>query len=98
MNKEWFAEIAHSLNQGKAKYYDWDWHSFQKNIILPNREHIKIAMGLEDNIVDRICDDLYVVLNQWELDESDEEVKEVIEEGLTPLSHKTLFTHNDVEY
>ena len=83
INKEWFAEIARSLNQGKAKYYDWDWHSFQKNIILPNREHIKMAMGLEDNIVDRICDDLYVVLNQWELDENDEEVKEMIEEGET---------------
>jgi hypothetical protein len=55
-------------------------------------------MGLEDNIVDRICDDLYVVLNHWNIDENDEEVKEMIEEGLTPLSHKTFFTHNDVEY
>jgi hypothetical protein len=98
MNKEWFAEVSRSLNEGKAKYYDWDWHSFQQNIILPNREHIKMAMGIEDNIVDRICEDLPVVLNNWELDENDEEVKEMTEEGLTPLSHKTFFTHNDVEY
>jgi hypothetical protein len=31
-------------------------------------------------------------------DENDEDVKEMIEEGLTPLSHKTFFTHNDIEY
>ena len=97
MNKEWFAEIARSLNEGKAPMFDRDWDSFQRNIILPNREHIKIAMGLEDKFVDRICEDLYVVLNNWELDENDEDVKEMIEESLTPLSHKTFFTHNDIE-
>ncbi len=32
--------------------FDWDWATFHKNILLPNRMHIQLVMQLSDNITD----------------------------------------------
>ncbi len=34
--------------------FDWDWASFHKNILLPNRMHIQSVMQLSDTITDRV--------------------------------------------
>jgi hypothetical protein len=34
--------------------FDWDWASFHKNILLPNRMHIRSVMQLSDTITDRV--------------------------------------------
>jgi hypothetical protein len=45
--------------------FDWDWASFHKNILLPNRMHIQLVMQLSDKITDRVVYSVHVMLNEW---------------------------------
>ena len=64
MDKEWFGKVA--LHIKKHPFYDWDWSSFRKNILLPNKEHIRIACEIKDEeILERLMEDGYVFLNNY---------------------------------
>ena len=93
INKEFFAIIASHLK--KTPFFDWDWGSFRRNILLPNREHITEIFG--EFFARRIIEDLYVVLNNWDKHSEEEELQS-IEEGYIPVSHRTFFTNKRVEY
>ena len=88
MDMKFFESVAKMLK--KAKYVDWDWESFAKNVILPNRTHIQETLQLDDFFTERVMTDLYVVLDCWDGDEDDD--------SPIPLSHKTFFTHKEVDY
>ena len=75
--------------------FDWDWASFAKNVIHPNRSHIQETLKLDDFFTERVMDDLYVVLNNWDEVIDDEEE---CDEEYVPLSHKTFFTCKNCEY
>ncbi len=45
--------------------FDWDWASFHKNILLPNRMHIQLVMQLSDKITDQVVYSVHVMLNEW---------------------------------
>ena len=65
---------------------DWDWYSFQRNIIEPNRNHIQMIMELSDTLTDRVVDSADYVINDWTGDadpDSDDEYT---------LSHMNFFT------
>ncbi len=45
--------------------FDWDWASFCKNILLPNRMYIQLVMQPSDKITDRVVYSVHVMLNEW---------------------------------
>lgn len=93
INKDFFKKIAKLLEM--TPYFDWDWSSFRRNIITPNKEHITEIFG--EFFANRIERDLYVVLNNWD-NITKEDEKEAREAGIILLSHKTYFTEKDVDY
>ena len=70
MDYKWFQLIANKLKANP--YYDWDWCSFAKNILRPNREHLKVVLNLDDKGVDRLLMDGYVFLNHFDDQPEDE--------------------------
>jgi hypothetical protein len=95
INKEFFQKIATLLKL--IPFLDWDWSSFRKNILTPNREHIKQEMGLDEFFANRVMNDLVVVLNRWDK-HSEEEESQAIADGFTPVSHRTFFTERECEF
>ena len=93
INKEFFAKIATLLKIMPC--FDWDWSSFRRNILAPNKEHITEIFG--EFYAKRILGDLYVVLNNWDKHTEEEELQ-AIEDGFVPVSHRTVCTRKDVEY
>jgi hypothetical protein len=93
INKAFFRKIAKLLEI--TPHFDWDWSSFRRNILAPNRAHIQEIFG--EFFTKRIMEDLFVVLNNWEGASLEEEM-EAQEEGLNLLSHRTFFTEKHVEY
>lgn len=84
MNYEWFKLIAQKLKDNP--HFDYDWWSFSKNILEPNKEHIKTELKLTDEKVDILLADGGVFLNNffnsWADDGEDEnECKKAIENG-----------------
>lgn len=63
MNAKWFNLLANKLKQNPM--FDFDWISFSKNILEPNREHIKTELGINDEKVDRLLEDGYVFINSF---------------------------------
>ena len=62
--------------------FDWDWASFHKNILLPNRMHIRSVMQLSDTITDRVVYSVHFLLNEWngnDDEENDEDVNVTFE-------------------
>jgi len=59
----------------------WDNTGFLENIICTNRDHIAFVNGFNDLIIDRMCEYLDVVLNDWNGEHSSGHV-----------SHATFFT------
>ena len=57
--------------------FDWDWASFHKNILLPNRMHIRSVMQLSDTITDRVVYSLHFLLNEWNGDDGEENDEDV---------------------
>jgi hypothetical protein len=58
--------------------FDWDWASFHKSILLPNRMHIRSVMQLSDTIADRVVYSLHCLLNEWNGDDDEENDEDVI--------------------
>jgi hypothetical protein len=96
MNYAWFAILARKL---KENPFDWDWGSFRNNILKPNREHIKEALGINNEKMDRLLTDGYVFLNNfngtWE-DEIDGFV-EGVDIGYYP-NFKNFMEQDNLEY
>jgi len=99
MNYAWFAILAKKL---KENPFDWDWVSFCKNILKPNLEHIKEALGINDEKVDRLLTDGYVFLNNFNRSWEDEgEDLDGIEEGKDIgyyPNFKNFLEHDNLEY
>ena len=71
---------------------DWDWYSFKRNILEPNRTHIQTIMQLSDLLADRVVDSADYIINDWtgEADhDSDDEFT---------LSHSNFFTVEDLDF
>ena len=64
----------------------WDSTGFLENIIIENREHIAHVNGFNELIIDRMCEYLDVVLNDWNGDCSDGRV-----------SHATFFFDETID-
>lgn len=94
INKDFFKKIAKLVEM--FPFFDWDWSSFRRNIITPNKGHITEIFG--EFFANRIERDLYVVINNWETKYSEEDEEMAKAEGLNLLSHKTYFTEKEVEY
>jgi hypothetical protein len=65
MNAKWFELLANKLKEHPNCMFDWDWDSFSKNILAPNRQHIKTELGINDEKMDRLLQDGYVFLNTF---------------------------------
>ena len=63
MDYKWFSIIYEKLRQNPM--LDWDWFSFSKNILRPNREHLKQSLGINDEKVDLFLEDGYVFINNF---------------------------------
>ena len=51
--------------------FDWDWASFHKNILIPNRMHIQLGMQLSDTIKDRVVYSIHFLRNEWNGDDEE---------------------------
>ena len=96
INKEWLGQVAGIIK--KFPMFDWDWASFSRNIISPNIDAIAYEMRLSEFFKDRVKGSLYVVLNNWDGRYEEEDEQEAIEAGVTLVSHRTFFTHEDCEF
>lgn len=96
INKRWLGQVADIIK--KYPVFDWDWASFRRNVISPNIDAIAAEMGLNEFFKNRVFNSLYVVFNNWDGQVGEEEEKEAIEAGFTPVSHRTFFTHEDCEF
>ena len=62
INQAFLLRVADKLETNPCR--DWDWDGFQKNLILPNFDHIQIYHKITDpKIMSRWVEDLYVFLN-----------------------------------
>ena len=96
MNYKWFELIANKLKQNP--HYDYDWYSFSKNILKPNREHIKTELGINDEKVDRLLEDGMVFLNNFHGSfETDGYEVEGVNIGYYP-NFKNFLEHDNLEY
>jgi hypothetical protein len=93
INKAFFRKIAKLLEMNS--HFDWDWSSFRRNILAPNKAHIQEVFG--EFFAKRIMEDLFVVLNNWD-NVSPEDEMEAKKYNVIPVSHRTFFTEKDVEY
>jgi hypothetical protein len=57
--------------------FDWDWASFHKNILLPNRMHIQLVMQLSDTITDRVVYSIHFLLNDLNGDDDEENDEDI---------------------
>ena len=72
--------------------FDWDWASFHKNILLPNRMHIRSVMQLSDTITDRVVYSLHFLLNEWNGDDDEENDEDV------NVRFETFFSVEDLDF
>lgn len=93
INKAFFRKIAKLLEMNS--HFDWDWSSFRRNILAPNKAHIQEVFG--EFFAKRILEDLFVVLNNWDKVSPEDEM-EAKKYNVIPVSHRTFFTEKDVEY
>lgn len=99
MNYKWFEMLSRKL---KENYFlDWDWYSFAKNILIPNQEHIKVALKISDKKVNRLLKDGHVFLNNFNgsfLTEEDlGDYVEGVDVGYCP-NFKNFLEHDNLEY
>ena len=93
LDKAFFRKIAKLLEM--TPHFDWDWSSFRRNILAPNKAHIQEIFG--EFFAKRIMEDLFVVLNNWDKISPEDEMM-AKEAGVILVSHRTFFTEKDVEY
>jgi hypothetical protein len=74
MDKRFLMKMAYFVGRtckdechGTAQYpkwkCDWDWFSFRRNVLEPNREHIQKIMGLSDKLTDRVLTSVDYIIN-----------------------------------
>lgn len=70
LDYDFFKRLADML---KVKpMFDWDWDSFTKNILAPNKEHLKIVLNIDDEAADRFLQDGYVFINNFDKQPADD--------------------------
>ena len=82
-------------------FYDWDWESFKKNILKPNKHHIMKACKIKNNkLWDRFYTDGCVFLNHWFDDDYiyDGEDEDHNPRKIKNTNRNSVFTDMDVEY
>jgi hypothetical protein len=72
--------------------FDWDWATFHKNILLPNRMHIQWVIQLSDNITDRVVYSVHVMLNGWNGNDDKENDDKVV------ISFEFFFSVEDLDF
>lgn len=90
IDKAFFKDFA--IIMKKYPMFDWSGMSFMRNIIHPNREHIRRTMNLDDQFLDRVMEDAYIVINNW-YQYIGEETCEYV-----PVNHTTFFTSRQCDY
>jgi len=100
LNLLWFKKVADKLE--KHPYWDWDWESFRKNILKPNREHLKQVLNINDDKVDTLLCDGFVFINNFSKDWADEGEEYVEDFKNGDVGHFPNFTnflkHDNLEY
>ena len=100
MDYKWFEELSKKLKENEM--LDWDWISFSKNILEPNREHLKVVLNINDDKVNRLLMDGYVFINNfentWEKECSESELEYVTEKGLNYPNFKNFLEKDELEY
>ncbi len=72
--------------------FDWDWASFHKNILLPNRMHIQLVMQLSNKITDQVVYSVHVMLNEWNGDDDEENDDDV------NVGFEKIFSVEDLDF
>ena len=70
LDYDFFKQIAEMLKE--KPMFDWDWDSFSKNIIRPNKEHLKIVLNIDDEAAVRFIQDGYVFINNFDKQPADD--------------------------
>lgn len=100
MDYEWFEKLSKKLK--KNAMLDWDWYSFSKNILEPNREHLKVALNINDEKVDLLLGDGYVFINHfedtWEDECDEEELEDIKKKGFNYPNFKNFLEKDELEY
>ena len=102
MNAKWFELIALKLKQNPM--LDWDWESFSRNILEPNKEHIKGELNISEEKVETLLSDGFVFLNNFhgsfaeddDYEDSEDHV-EGVDIGYYP-NFKNFLAHDNLEY
>ena len=71
LDYDFFKRVADDLKRFPC--FDWDWDSFTKNILAPNKEHLKIVLNIDDEAADRFLQDGYVFINNFDKQPADED-------------------------
>ena len=71
LDYDFFKRVADDLK--RFPMFDWDWDSFTKNILAPNKEHLKIVLNIDDEAADRFLRDGYVFINNFDKQPADED-------------------------
>ena len=98
MNYAWFAILAKKLEENPM--FDWDWFSFSRNILEPNREHIKTELGISEEKVELLLTDGFVFLNNFNKSYDEEDVEDCVEGvdiGYYP-NFKNFLKYDNLEY
>lgn len=96
IDKAFFQDFAGIMK--KYPMFDWSGMSFMRNMIHPNREHIRRAMDLDDQILDRVMEDAYIVINQWYKYIGEETYDLLGNLEYVPANHTTFFTSRHCDY
>ena len=95
MNYNWFHLLAKKIKENPL--LDYDWASLRNNILEPNKEHIKEALQITDEKMDRLLMDGYVFLNHFEDNWDAEDEVEAVEIGHYP-NFKNFLEYDELEY
>jgi hypothetical protein len=96
MNYRWFRQVANKLDENP--YFDWDWGSFKRNVLQPNREHIKTALKINDKKMDRLLEDGYVFLNNFNKNWDEHEDDEIKKLKYPNFNNFLKYELNELEY
>lgn len=101
MDYKWFKLLAMKLE--KNPMFDWDWDSFSRNILEPNRDHLREVLNLTEEKLERFLSDGFVFINSFEKDwkdeaEDEEELKDLMENGGKYPNFRNFLEFDEVAY
>jgi hypothetical protein len=91
IDMEFFAKIVSTIRTDRASGCDWSWIGLKRNILQPNRDHIKEVMGIDDFFVDRLFKYGETLFEYWDYDCTFSD-----DENGIPFSYKTFFTEREL--